>query len=448
MKLKLFSSRLVAIAVMASSLSVTATAAKDVFPDGTPVPTWFGNHDVKPLSDLGHQYRITDFGVINDSTVLQTERLQRVIDTAAENGGGVVIIPRGTYLSGSLFFKPKTHLYLEEGAVLKGSDDISDFKLIDTRMEGLSLKYFAALVNAIGVDGFTISGRGTINGNGMRYWRSFWLRRQYNAKCTNLEEMRPRLVYIAESRDVELSGVSLINSPFWTTHLYRCDNAKLIGLTIFAPATPVKAPSSDAVDMDVCRNVLIKNCNVSVNDDAFVFKGGKGPDAELDSRNGMNENIIVEDCHFGFCHSAMTLGSESLHTRNVIFRRCTIDGATRLLWLKMRPDTKQKYEYIAVSDIKGTVGSFLYIKPWTQFFDLKGGKKFLMSYGENVTMKNIDMTCTTAFDIKAAPDQYELKNFNFDNIRLTAKTIGTPTKDIENCKLKNVVINGEKYKAE
>ncbi|MDO4160281.1 MAG: glycosyl hydrolase family 28 protein [Prevotellaceae bacterium] len=424
--------------------NAVAASSKDKFPDGTPVSDWFRDTKITPLNELGKVYTITDYDIVNDSTILQTERIQAVIDKVADNGGGVVRIPEGTYLSGSLFFKPGTHLYLDKGAVLKGSDDISDFKIIDTRMEGQSIKYFAALVNAIGVNGFTISGEGTLNGNGMRYWKSFWLRRQVNKNCTNLEEMRPRLVYIAESRDVMLSGVRLENSPFWTTHLYRCENVKILNLDIFAPHVPVKAPSSDAVDMDVCKNILIKGCKVSVNDDAFVFKGGKGPDADKDSRNGMNEFIIVEDCDFGFCHSAMTVGSESLHTKNVLFRRCTVDGAQRLLWLKMRPDTPQNYEYIEVSDIKGNAGTFLYIKPWTQFFDLKGGKKYIMSYSSNVTMKNIKLDCKTVFDIKRSDDQYLLSDFVFENLELTEQKEGTIKDIINNCTMKNVKVNGKK----
>ena len=109
-----------------------------------------------PVKELGGIYRITDYGVQNDSTLLQTEQIQAVIDKAAQEGGGVICIPQGTFLSGSLFFKPRTHLYLEKGAVLKGSDDISHFDVIDTRLEGQNLKYFAALVNAIGVEGLSI----------------------------------------------------------------------------------------------------------------------------------------------------------------------------------------------------------------------------------------------------------------------------------------------------
>ena len=142
-------------------------------------------------------------------------------------------------------------------------------------MEGQSLKYFAALVNADKVDGFTLSGKGTIDGNGLRYWKSFWLRRKVNPQCTNMDELRPRLVHISHSNNVQLSGVRLINSPFWTTHLYKCNHIKLLNLYIFSPEKPVKAPSTDAIDIDVCSNVLVKNCYMSVNDDAIALKGGK-----------------------------------------------------------------------------------------------------------------------------------------------------------------------------
>lgn len=390
------------------------------FPDGTPIPDWFRQNEVVNIETLGKKYNIAEYGVRNDSALLQTEKIQSVIDRAARDGGGVVIIPKGTYLSGALFFKPKTHLYLEEGAVLKGSDDISNFPIVDTRIEGQSLKYFAALINADGVDRFTISGKGTINGNGTRYWKSFWLRRKVIPKCTNMDELRPRLVYISHCNDVQLSGVSLINSPFWTTHLYRCNNVKLLNLHIFAPSAPVKAPSSDGIDIDVCSNVLVKNCYLSVNDDAIALKGGKGPWADTDPNNGSNTNIIIEDCTYGFCHSGLTCGSESIHNRNILMRRCKISNATRLLWLKMRPDTPQRYEYILVEDITGDAKSFLLVKPWNQFADLKGRKDIPMSYSDHVTMRNIDLECDIFFNV-AKSDQYQLTNFTFENLNIRAR---------------------------
>lgn len=419
-------------------------SAKDVFPDGTSIPDWFRQNEVTDIRTLQKSYRITEYGVVNDSTILQTQKIQSVIDKASQNGGGVVIIPTGTYLSGSLFFRPNTHLYLEKGGVLKGSDNIADFEILQTRMEGQTLDYFAALVNADKVDGFTISGEGIINGNGLRYWTAFWLRRRVNPKCTNMDEMRPRLVYISNSKNVQLSGVRLQDSPFWTTHFYKCENVKLLNLHISSPEVPVKAPSTDAIDLDVCTNVLIKNCYLSVNDDAVALKGGKGPLADKDENNGGNQNIIIEDCVFGFCHSALTCGSESIYNRNIVFRRNTVSKAKRLLWLKMRPDTPQNYEYILVEDVKGNANSFLYIKPWTQFFDMKGLSEKPKSYSHNVVMRNITFECETVFDVRKS-DQYRLSDFVFENIDINAnQNAEIKTEYIENFKLNNVVINGKK----
>ena len=170
--------------------------AQERFPDGTPIPEWFSKNTPTDIGKLGKAYRITEHGVLNDSSVLQTEKIQAVIDLAAKNGGGVVVVPKGTFLTASLFFKPKTHLHLEEGAMLKGSDDIGDFPVVMTRIEGQTLKYFPALVNADSVDGFTLSGKGTLNGNGLRYWKSFWQRRRVIPKCTNMDELRPRLLWL------------------------------------------------------------------------------------------------------------------------------------------------------------------------------------------------------------------------------------------------------------
>ena len=138
--------KLIALFVSAL-LSLPMFGQQDLFPDGTPIPEWFRQNEIVNIRDLGTAYNLADYGVVNDSTVLQTEKIQAVIDRAAEQGG-VVIVPKGTYLTGALFFKPRTHLHLEEGATLKGSDDISNFPIMDTRIEGQTVKYFSALINA------------------------------------------------------------------------------------------------------------------------------------------------------------------------------------------------------------------------------------------------------------------------------------------------------------
>ena len=140
------------VTLACSLLFCLSSFAQENFPDGTPIPDWFRQNEIVSIETLGDKYKITDYSVVNDSTLIQTEKIQAVIDQASSKGGGVVIIPKGTYLSGALFFKPKTHLYLEEGAVLKGSDDISNFPIINTRIEGQSLKYFAVREPSMATD--------------------------------------------------------------------------------------------------------------------------------------------------------------------------------------------------------------------------------------------------------------------------------------------------------
>ena len=115
-------------------LCCTQIVAQEVFPDGKAIPEWFRENKEVNVNALGKKYSITDYGVANDSTVVQTKKIQGVIDLAARNGGGVIVIPKGTFLSGSLFFKNNTHLHLEEDAVLKGSENDpyggTDFKVL------------------------------------------------------------------------------------------------------------------------------------------------------------------------------------------------------------------------------------------------------------------------------------------------------------------------------
>jgi len=407
------------------------------FPDGTPIDDWFYETRVPQLDELGKQYVLTDYNILDDGKV-HTAEIQQLIDKAASEGGGVIVVPAGTYLTGALFFKQGVNLYVAEGGTLKGSEDISDYPVCDTRIEGESCKYFAALINVDGVDGFTMCGPGTIDGNGLRSWKAFWLRRQWNPKCTNKDEQRPRLVFISNSRNVLIANLRLQNSHFWTTHIYKCNHVKYLGCRIFSPAFPVKAPSTDAIDIDVCTDVLVKNCYLEVNDDSVVLKGGKGPWADTAPENGSNERIIVEDCVYGFCHGCLTCGSESVHNRNIIVRRIKVLKGSNLLWLKMRPDTPQHYEYITMEDIEGQMKNFININPWRQFFDLKGRTDIPLSYADHIVMRNCNCKCETFFHVTPNEEQYRLSDFTFENLNIKAKVDNFNADAIKNIVVKNV----------
>ena len=403
----------------------TKVENSEVWPDGTPMDAWFRDTTKVDLATLGKQYVVSDYGVVMGSSEVQTKQVQAVIDRCSREGGGVVVVPQGTVTTGALFFKPGTHLHVREGGTLKGSERIADYPIATTRIEGETCKYFVALVNADGLDGFTISGRGTIDGNGLPYWQEFWIRRKWNPQCTNKDAQRPRLTYISNSKNVTVQDVHLINSPFWTNHVYRSNHVRYIDCYIYAPTENIWAPepkrggpSTDAIDIDVCTDVMVHGCFMHVNDDAVVLKGGKGTWADKDETNGANERILIQNCRYGRVHGCLTLGSESLHNRNVILRNCHSEHTDRVLWLKMRPDTPQHYEYVTVEGMTGRCGRFLFIHPWTQFFKPGDRKDMPLSRCNNITLRNNKVEANTMFDVKTS-DKYELVDFTNDGETLT-----------------------------
>lgn len=416
------------------------------WPDGTVIDNAFLNTTKIDINTLGRQYVITDYGVTTDSTIVQTTAIQAVIDRAYADGGGVIVIPEGTFLSGSLFFRQGTHLHVI--GKLKGSDRIRDFRLLDTRIEGQTRKYFAALINADGLDGFVIAGNHHINmpkagelmseygytasqscldGNGRIYWEEFRYRRLYNPQCTNLEALRPRLVYISNSKNVTVQDMQLINSPFWTNHLYRCQNVRYLGNLIYAQTKGIiipgdsheyGGPSTDAIDIDVCHDILIDHCYMQVNDDAVVIKGGKGTWADTLPENGPVFNVMIQNCNYGVVHGCLTLGSESLHDWNIVLRNTTFTNANRVLWLKMRPDTPQHYEHVTLDNLTGTCTSFLVIRPWTQFFNLEERKDMPHSQCHDILISNVKATSQNFFDVGTS-EKYALRRFSFINCDIT-----------------------------
>ncbi|MDO4961210.1 MAG: glycosyl hydrolase family 28 protein [Eubacteriales bacterium] len=423
----------------------------EFFPDGTGIGDFFYDESVPDIGAFRKQYTLEPSTADRDMRTakiqagrdMRTSEIQALIDRAHSDGGGVLVIPAGTYHTGALFLRPGVHLYLSEGATLIGSDDVCDYPLIKTRIEGETCLYFSALINADRCDGFTIFGKGTIDGNGLKSWKHFWLRRTWNPACTNKDEQRPRLLYVSNSDNVTIAGVTLKNSHFWTSHYYRCSRLRILGVSFYSPtgafvasdlctgdaanadsskspapraaaetgaasapaacAAPdtsgVAAPSTDAIDLDVCSDVHIKSCYMEVNDDAVALKGGKGPDAASDMANGSNERILIEDCEYGFCHSCLTAGSESLRTKNVILRRSHVSASLNLLWLKLRPDTLQHYEYITVEDIEGNVDIMLDIFRWSQFADPKACRDGAASRAEHITLRRCKIVCKQAENI-------------------------------------------------
>jgi polygalacturonase len=301
-----------------------------------------------------------------------------------------------------------------------------------------------ALVNATELIGLRLSGPGTIDGNGSVFWEAFWQRRRENPQCTNLEVERPRLMFIDRCHDVRIEGLRLRDSGFWNVHLYRCRDVVLEDLDLLTPSVgpPVRAPSSDGIDIDSCQDVTVRRCVISVDDDCIALKGTKGPRADEDASSPPVENILIEDCTFRAGHGVLTCGSEATIVRNVIVRNCEVTGRINLVRLKLRPDTPQRYENLLFENIRLSGGGRVFdVNPWTQFFDLQGHEPPTRSV-RGVTLRNISGNYGTMGRIVGNPGDV-IADIRLENLQLTLDDEKFDRGPITNFTAENVVLNGQ-----
>ena len=364
--------------------------------------------------------------------------LQTRIDALAANGGGTLTLTAGVYRTGALFFKPGVNLRMEKGATILGVDEAEGYPMRETRIEGETCLYYPALVNADGCDGFTISGEGTIDGHGANTWEEFWTKRAEARKnggdFRNKALMRPRVLYVSRSKNIDVSGVTFKNSKFWTTHFYDCEDVVVHDCSIVADVLKdahgkeLKGPSTDAIDIDKCRRFTVRNVDIAVNDDGVVVKGGKGPWADDYGKfpgNGPSSDVLVENCTFRWpTHSALTLGSECPAATNVTMRNCTMDGCVNMVNLKMRTDTPQHYANVLVEGCTGKCKTFFRVQPWSQYHDAQGRTAAeLMSFADGVTLRNNVVEAKKVKEVVWRSDVFRIANLVFEGNKVNGKDV-------------------------
>lgn len=360
------------------------------------------------------EFNIKEFGAKSDGRC-HTRAIQCAIEAARIAGGGTVVVPEGTFVSGALFFRRGVNLRIEEGGVLKGSTEILDYPLMTTRIEGETCLYFPALVNAVRNDGFTASGRGVIDGSGEVYWKRLICRAQWYRNPENKDEQRPRLLYVADSRKVRIDGLTLKNSAFWSTHFYRCEDVELSNLRIYTEVVDgVRGQNPDAVDLDGAVDVRIRNVYMDVPNDAVTAKGGKGPDVHDPKKSPESaavENVLIENCVFGpQCTGCLTLGSECFSARNLVLRDCKVEKPVCVLRLKMRPDTRQRYENISVSGVSGSCDYAFIVKPYTAHALKEWKNLHLLSEVKDVVVDIGGLKCLKGPSVIVENPDYTLEN--------------------------------------
>jgi polygalacturonase len=242
---------------------------------------------------------ITERGAVPDGSFLCTEIIQKAIDDCSSSGGGSVIFPSGSYLTGTIYLKDNVTIYLESGSVLLGSTKIVDYKPSN-------------LIRAFEAKNIGIAGNGRIDGQGFAFWIP-----TNTGRFEHMKQAAGNMIQLEACENVRITDVNLSGSESWTLHLLACNDVLVSGVRI---RNLVHGPNTDGIDIQACSNVKIMGCDIQTNDDAIVLK----------NRNPRYygkpcENITITNCVLSTICEALKIGTESLNDfRNIVFSNSVI----------------------------------------------------------------------------------------------------------------------------
>lgn len=302
-------------------------------------------------------FNVMDFGAVANGKTYCTPAIQKAIDACAAAGGGRVFFPAGKYLTNALFLKSNVHVDVEAGATVLFTTDFDSVPTVEGRWEGIDRTIWASLFTGHNLENIAITGRGTIDGQGPKWWEAFRIvkkmrkemglteREPENPAGTPLKYCgRPRMINLYDCKNILISGITVQNSPSWNIHPVRCENLVIDGVKIWAPED---SPNTDGIDPDSCKNVRISNCTISVGDDCIVIKSGY----RYKEDGVSSENIAVTNCVFYKGHCGVGIGSEtSGGVKNVVASNCICDGTDHGLRFKTARGRGRSVENVRASN--------------------------------------------------------------------------------------------------
>lgn len=228
-----------------------------------------------------NDFHVLDFGAQADGVTLDTKAVQAAIDACAKNGGGKVIVPAGkTVLTGTLYLKDFVTLHIENGAVLLGSSNFSDYATDTHKIMYKNEKHMdRCLIFARDARSVAIEGYGTIDGNGDKF-----------------KGQRPMLLRFLNCSDIHINDITLVKPAAWTSAFLYCSEITVSGIRIHSRANN----NGDGLDFDGCSNVRVSNCSFSNSDDSICLQ------ASLPEKPC--RDVVVSNCIFETKWGGMRIG--------------------------------------------------------------------------------------------------------------------------------------------
>lgn len=396
-------------------------------------------------------FNILEYGAKPDTTFNSLPAILAAINDCNTQGGGRVLIPRGTYLvKGSILLKSHVNLHLEEGARIEFSTDASDYlPMVLTKWEGTECFNYSPLIYSYQAINIALTGKGELDGNGaagFNQWKPLEkpamarLRQMGNDSVPVYERvfgegwyLRPCMIQFFGCRNVLVEDVKIYDSPFWIIHPLYCDNVIVRGVYIDS-----NNYNNDGCDPESSTNVLIENVKFNVGDDGIAIKSGRDQEGWRIGR--ATENVIIRNCHFA--RWAITIGSEmSGGIRNIFIEDCKIDSCRNGIYFKSNLDRGGYFEHLYMRNIEADICLWGMINFRTDYHGYRGGNyptQFRNITIENIVCNRVDSVAIMANGVPEA----KLHNITLRNIEVKKAPKATQLKNLVNLKLENVVVNG------
>ena len=390
------------------------------------------------------KYNIVNYGA--KANQLSTIAIQKAIDDCTKNGGGIVYVPPGEYISGTIFLKSNVNLYLENGSVIKGSSNLEDY-VVDGRPYGL--------VYAENACNITISGYGTMDGNGTFFHDKntphIGLSPDFDVKLTRQKEDFMNIKYglddgpiafkkrpgmqlkIMYCENVTLKDFIMLDSPEWSIRIGDCSDVLVTGIRIF---NNLLIPNSDGIHLTHSRNVRISDCDLRCGDDAIIVTGfpyeleANGQNADIEREDGQygnftgfSENITVTNSMLQSRSAGIRIGYGLYPIRNCIFSNLVIYDSNRGIGLFAR-EARAAIENIFFDNIiircrlhKGHwwgKGEPIHVSSIPRFIDDRAG------IVRNISFSNITAECETGVVIWG-DNEDDIQDIVFNNVRIAIK---------------------------
>lgn len=269
-------------------------------------------------------YNIVDFGAVPDGKTLNTQAIQKAIDTCSEKGGGSVVCSGGNFITGTLFLKSNVNLQIQQGTTIVGSQNLAHYKdLVDSGfvpVDGTIEKSKNALILASFAENISITGKGEINGSGLAFYDHKTA--DQSGKFAKPDNQRPRIMMLYRCKNVLIEDISLVDSSCWTIWLMQCENVFIHRIKISGDR---RMRNVDGIDIDGCKNVVISDCIIDTEDDCIAVRSIK----DLYQQPTVCENLSVSNCILKTGCNAIRIGCPADgEIKNCVFSNIVISEST------------------------------------------------------------------------------------------------------------------------